>query len=98
METFQQLIQSDTPVVVDFYADWCGPCKAMAPMIKEAADEVGGKARIIKVDVDKNPAAAGKYEVRAIPTIIIFKNGKLMWRHAGTIDKHSLVRQIMAFT
>lgn len=97
MEKFQEIIQSGKPVVVDFYADWCGPCKAMAPVIKEVAAETEGRARIIKVDVDRNPVAAAKYDVRAVPTFIIFKNGQPVWRHAGSIDKHSLVKQLLAF-
>ncbi len=98
METFQELIQSTTPLLVDFHAEWCGPCKMMAPVIKEVAHELDGKARIIKIDIDKNPSTAAKYEVRAVPTLAIFKNGKLVWRHAGMIDRHSLVKQILTFT
>jgi thioredoxin 1 len=97
MEKFQELIRSAIPVVVDFHAAWCGPCKAMAPVIKEVASEVEGRARIIKVDIDRNPEAAGRYGVNAVPTIIIFKNGQSVWRHAGMIDKHNLVKQILAF-
>jgi len=97
METFQQLIQSTTPLLVDFHAEWCGPCKMMAPVIKEIAQEVDGKARIIKVDIDKNPEAASKYDVRAVPTLMIFKNGRVVWKHAGMIDRHSLMQQILNF-
>ncbi len=97
MDTFQQIIQSSTPVLVDFHAEWCGPCKMMAPVIREIAQDVDGKARIIKVDIDKNPEAAAKYDVRAVPTFIIFKNGQLVWRHAGMIDRHSLSKQILNF-
>lgn len=91
METFNQLIQSGSPVLVDFYADWCGPCKAMAPVIKEVADAVKGKARVVKVNIDKNVAAAQQFQVQAVPTFILFKNGKVLWRHPGMIDKTSLV-------
>ncbi|HWA33921.1 MAG TPA: thioredoxin [Cyclobacteriaceae bacterium] len=97
METFQQLIQSQTPLLVDFHAEWCGPCKMMGPIIKEIAQEVDGKARVIKVDIDKNPDAASRYDVRAVPTLIIFKSGKPVWKHTGMIDKHSLVKQILNF-
>lgn len=98
METFQQLIQSETPVLVDFYADWCGPCKAMAPVIKETIHEVNGKARIIKIDVDKNRTVSTLYQIKTIPTFIIFKNGQAVWRHSGMLDKASLAKQILSFT
>lgn len=97
MEKFNTLISSDTPVLVDFYADWCGPCKAMGPAIQEVGKEVQGKARVIKVNIDKNQAAAMQYNVRAVPTFIIFKNGHQVWRHAGMIDKSSLEKQLLAF-
>lgn len=97
METFQQLIASPIPVVVDFYADWCGPCQAMAPLIKELAVEYKGKVRIVKINIDKNQGAAQAYQVEAVPTFIIFKNGKLLWRHAGALDKHTLEKQLQAF-
>ena len=92
METFGDLIKSKTPVLVDFYADWCGPCRAMNPVIKEVAHSVQGKARVIKVDIDKSSEAANTYQVQAVPTFIIFREGKVVWRHSGMIDKHSLVR------
>jgi len=91
MESFGDLIKSDTPVLVDFYADWCGPCKAMSPVIQEVAKAMKGKARVIKVDIDKSVQAANAYQVQAVPTFIIFKNGHVVWRHAGMIDKTSLV-------
>ena len=91
MGAFQELIQSDKPVLVDFYADWCGPCKVMAPVIQEVARVVEGKARVVKVNVDKNTEAAQAYGISGVPTFIVFKNGKTVWRHSGTIDKNSLV-------
>jgi thioredoxin 1 len=96
METFHQLIQSMAPVLVDFYADWCGPCKAMNPVIQEVAKEVKGRARVIKVNIDKSESAANQYNVRAVPTFMIFRNGKAVWRHAGMIDKQSLLKTIEA--
>ena len=95
METFRDLIRSDTPVLVDFYADWCGPCKAMTPVIKEVAQAAAGKAKVIKVDIDKSVQAAQVYNVQAVPTFIIFKKGDIVWRHAGMIDKHSLLNVLM---
>ena len=96
MESFGELIRSDTPVLVDFYADWCGPCKMMNPVIKEVAQSIQGKARVIKVDIDKSVEAAQTYNVQAVPTFMIFRNGRIMWRHSGMIDKASLMRQINA--
>jgi thioredoxin 1 len=98
MQPFQELIQSETPVLVDFYADWCGPCKAMTPVIQEVAREITGKARVIKIDIDKNTQAAQAYGVSAVPTFILFKNGKVLWRHPGMIDKRSLLNVIRQHT
>lgn len=94
MESFQQLIQSSNPVLVDFYADWCGPCKAMHPVIQQVAQEIKGRARVIKVNIDKAGPAAAQYNVSAVPTFMLFKNGKAVWRHAGMIDKQSLLQTI----
>jgi thioredoxin 1 len=91
MESFKELINSEKPVLVDFYADWCGPCKAMSPVIQEVAKATQGKARVIKVDIDKSVQAAQAYQVQAVPTFIIFKKGNIIWRHSGMIDKISLV-------
>jgi thioredoxin 1 len=95
MEKFLDLIKADTPVLVDFYADWCGPCKAMNPVIKEVAQTVQGKARVIKVDIDKSNEAAEAYQVQAVPTFIIFRNGNIVWRHSGMIDKNSLLNMLL---
>ena len=91
MESFKELINSEKPVLVDFYADWCGPCKAMSPVIQEVAKATQGKARVIKVDIDKSVQAAQAYQVQAVPTFIIFKKGNIIWRHSGMIDKNSLL-------
>jgi thioredoxin 1 len=93
-EPFHQLIQSSTPVFVDFYADWCGPCKAMNPIIQQVAKEVQGRARIIKINIDQSQAAATQYNINAVPTFMIFKNGKQVWRYSGMIDKHTLLQTI----
>jgi len=97
MEKFNTLISSSTPVLVDFYADWCGPCKAMGPAIQAVGKDVEGKARVIKVNIDKNQAAAMEYNVRAVPTFIIFKQGQQVWRHSGMIDKNTLEKQLLSF-
>lgn len=95
METFKELINSDTPVLVDFYADWCGPCKAMEPVVKEVAKSVQGKARVVKIDIDKNNATAQAFNVSAVPTFMVFKNGNVIWRHPGMIDKNSLLNALV---
>ena len=96
--TFHEIIQSDKPVLVDFTATWCGPCKMMAPILKEVKLEIGDTATIIKVDVDKNPQAAGEYQVQGVPTLILFKNGQPLWRQSGVVQKSSLVSIIKKFT
>jgi thioredoxin 1 len=96
--TFNEMIQSDKPVLVDFSAEWCGPCKMMAPILKEVKLEIGDTATIIKVDVDKNPQAASQYQVQGVPTLILFKNGKPLWRQSGVVPKAGLVSEIKKFT
>ena len=91
MEKFGDLINSDMPVLVDFYADWCGPCKAMEPVIRDVAKSITGKVRVIKIDIDKNEEAARSFNVSAVPTFILFKKGNIVWRHPGMIDKHKLL-------
>lgn len=94
MARFSDLIKGSTPVLVDFYADWCAPCKMMAPVLKQVSSDIGEKARIIKVDVDKNPQAAAKYGIQGVPTFILFKNGKLVWRQSGVVPAHTLKKVI----
>ncbi|MBS1564811.1 MAG: thioredoxin [Bacteroidetes bacterium] len=94
MEKLKDLIDSEQPVLVDFYADWCGPCKAMSPVIQQVARDLGGKARIVKVNVDKNVEAAQQYNVSGVPTFILFRKGMVLWRHSGTIDYGSLLKVI----
>ena len=96
--TFNEIIQSDKPVLVDFSAEWCGPCKMMGPILKEVKLEIGDAATIIKVDVDKNPQAASQYQVQGVPTLILFKNGKPLWRQSGVVPKAELVSVIKKFT
>ena len=93
-ETFKTIIDGSQPVLVDFHATWCGPCKTQAPILKELSAETNGKARIIKIDVDKNQPLAQKYQVRSVPTLILFKNGQLLWRHSGVASKQQLLEII----
>jgi len=94
MSKFNELINGKQPVLVDFHATWCGPCKTMAPVLEELKSEIGSSARIIKVDIDKNPAAAQKLGVRGVPTFILFKEGQQVWRQSGAIPKHMLEQAI----
>ena len=95
--TFNEMIQSDTPVLVDFFAEWCGPCKTMSPILKEVKDSVGDSVIILKVDIDKNPQAARQYEVQGVPTLILFKNGKPLWRQSGVVPKAGLLSALDKF-
>ncbi len=92
--TFDEMINSDKTVLVDFFAEWCGPCKMMAPILKEVKKEIGDTATIIKVDVDKSPEAANQYQVQGVPTLILFKNGKPLWRQSGVVPKAGLINII----
>lgn len=96
--TFNEIINSDKPVLVDFSAEWCGPCKMMAPILKEVKDEIGDTASIIKVDVDRNPEAAGHYQIQGVPTLILFKNGKILWRQSGVVQRKGLVDVIKRYS
>jgi len=92
--SFKDIINSDKPVLVDFWATWCGPCVAMAPILKDLAEKVGDTARIVKIDVDKNEQVAAQYSIKSIPTMILFKNGKVLWRVSGMQSTHQLLTVI----
>ncbi|MEX1188493.1 MAG: thioredoxin [Bacteroidia bacterium] len=94
MDKFSELIKSETPLLVDFSAEWCGPCKMMAPILKQVAGALGDKVRIIKVDVDKNPQAAAAYKIQGVPTLILFKSGKQLWRQSGVLQAGELSKII----
>lgn len=94
MESFTELIKSEKPVLVDFYADWCGPCKAMEPIVKEVAKNTEGKVRIVKVNIDKQAQIAHTYNIHAVPTFMLFKQGKIMWRHPGMMDKNTMLLKL----
>jgi thioredoxin 1 len=96
MASFSELINGETPVLVDFYADWCGPCKMMAPYLEQVADEMKGQVKVIKVDVDRNQQAAAHFKVQSIPTLMLFHKGEIKWRQAGVVPPQVIKQQIMA--
>ena len=96
--TFNELLKSDKPVLVDFHATWCGPCKAMAPILDAVKVQVGEAVTVVKIDVDKNPTAASDYEVKGVPTLILFKEGKPVWRQSGVVQKENLVVVLKKFS
>ena len=97
MESFNDIINGDKPVLVDFHATWCGPCKIMSPTIESIGKELSGQARVLKIDVDKNEAVANLYRIQSVPTLIIFKKGEIVWRISGVMDKNALMEQIKKF-
>ena len=92
--SFNNIINSKTPVLVVFFADWCGPCKSLAPILKEVKEELGNNIKIVKIDVDKNQPLASKYQVRGVPTMILFKDGKQVWRQSGVLQKSEIINVI----
>ncbi|REH01033.1 thioredoxin [Flavobacterium aquicola] len=95
MSTFNDIIQSEKPVLVDFFATWCGPCQTLAPILKEVKNNLGDRVSIIKIDVDKNQQIAAQYQVRGVPTMILFQNGKQLWRQSGVLSTADLVKIIV---
>lgn len=91
---FKDIINSDTPILVDFFADWCGPCKMLAPILMQVKEELGDAVKILKIDVDKNQPISAQYQVRGVPTMILFKNGKQLWRQSGVLQKNDIINII----
>jgi thioredoxin 1 len=96
--SFQDIINSDKPVLLDFFATWCGPCQMLAPVLKNVKDSLGDRITIIKIDVDKNQELASKYQIRGVPTMMLFQNGKSLWRQSGVLTKEQLTEIILQKT
>ena len=96
--TFQEILNQDKPVLVDFFAEWCGPCKMMSPVLKEVKGALLEGISIIKIDVDKNKSLAAKYQVKGVPTFMLFKNGKQVWRQSGMLQKNDIIAIIKSHT
>jgi thioredoxin 1 len=97
MNNFNNLINSEKPVLVDFFAEWCGPCKTMAPILKDVKNQLQDNATIIKIDVDKNPELASIYQIRSVPTLIMFKQGKPVWKQSGVVPTQELIKLFNQF-
>ena len=98
MSSFQDLIKGEKPILVDFYADWCAPCKAMNPILKSVKSKMGDEIKILKINVDKNQAVANKFNVRGIPTFILFQSNEIKWRKSGLIDENILLEELKKAT
>ena len=94
MASFNEIVQQEVPVLIDFKADWCAPCKMMTPILKQVKQNFKDQIKIIKIDIDKNPAVAQKYAVRSVPTLALFINGKLVWRQSGVIQANQIISSV----
>ncbi len=94
--SFKKIVSVDIPVLVDFHADWCAPCKALAPILKEVKNELGDEIKVVKVDVDKNPSLASKFQIRGVPTMVLFVDGEVVWRQSGVLGKDAIMQAINA--
>lgn len=95
MKAFNEIINNDKPVLIDFYAPWCGPCQILSPVLKQVKDNLGDRISIIKIDVDKNQHIASSYQIKGVPTMILFQNGRQLWRQSGVLSKDEIIRAIL---
>jgi thioredoxin 1 len=95
---FQQLIGDERPTLIDFSAEWCGPCKMMSPILQDFKSKVGDNVRVIKIDIDRNPTVASSYQVNSVPTLMLFKSGRLLWRQSGVVPTSTLVDVLNTYT
>ncbi|MCF6170165.1 MAG: thioredoxin [Bacteroidales bacterium] len=98
MSKFSEIIKGNQPVLIDFSAEWCQPCRMMPPILKEVKKQLGDKVRILKIDVDRNPAIAGKYQIQSVPTLMVFKNGQVVFRQSGVMQAGQIVQMLQAHT
>ncbi|MFD2521084.1 thioredoxin [Emticicia soli] len=96
--TFEELIDSETPILIDFFAEWCGPCKTLSPTLQQLAQEVGDDLKIVKIDVDRNPKLATKYKISGVPTLMLFKKSELKWRQSGVLSLPQLKSVVQKFS
>ena len=97
MSNFDTIIKSEKPVLIDFFATWCGPCQALAPILKQVKDSLGDRITILKIDVDKNQQMAAQYQVRGVPTMILFQAGRQLWRQSGVVSKEEIIKTIFDY-
>lgn len=95
MNAFNRIINAEKPVLIDFYATWCGPCQMLSPVLKQVKDNLGERVSIIKIDIDKNQEIAASYQIRGVPTMMLFQNGKQLWRQSGVLSKDEIIRIII---
>ena len=97
MGKFQEIIAGNTPVLVDFFAEWCGPCKMMKPVLEDLKRKLGNKIVILKIDIDKNEPMAAAYQIRSVPTMMLWKNGQIVWRQSGAMPLHELEQILSSY-